>query len=318
MKILYRVVRVIPILTYKPLSYTLLPDKLCVKGERALAGRLLKANEYRFGQKNNWSIVVANTQQLREKAFKLVHDIYLGKGYALGPNVESELWCTIHHLHPHTLTFLALKAEQAAGTVSIVPDSRLGLPADIIFPERLSVLRKAGRRPSEVFSLGVDEGIAHSAIDLTMHLYRLVHLAATHLLHNTDLVASVMAHHSAFYSKFLLFDEVFPDSRHSPKTGEQVIFTRMNLETMESRYTRRYGRLKGKRNLHRWFFQNEEEQTMVDWIRSNRQPMTTDELYYFGAEKSHVLSEAGPGTVAALMEYCQEAEAARDQDRRED
>jgi hypothetical protein len=283
-----------------------------------LAGRLLEGNEYRFGPKNDWSIVVANTQPLREKAFKLVHDIYLGKGYSIGTNRESCLWCTIHHLHPHTLTFLAVKAGQAAGTVSIVPDSRLGLPADIIFPERLAVLRKAWRRLSEVFSLGVDEGIAHSAIDLTMHLYRLVHLAATHLFHKTDIVASVMAHHAAFYSNFLLFDDVFPDSRQSPKTGERVIFTRMNLETMESRYAERYSRLKGKRNLHRWFFRNEEEQAMIDWIRSNRQPMTADELNYFGAEKSHALSEAGSDSVAVLTEYCKMAEAAGDLKRRED
>jgi hypothetical protein len=272
-----------------------------------LAGRLLEENQYRFGPKNDWSVVVANTQPLREKAFKLVHDIYIGKGYELGSNRESELWCTTHHLHPHTVTFLAMKARQAAGTVSIVPDSRLGLPADIIFPERLAVLRKAGRRLSEVFSLSVDEGISHSTVDLTIHLYRLVHLAATGLFHNTDIVASAMAHHAAFYSKILLFDEVFPDSRQSPKTGEQVVFTRINLETMERRYAERYGRLKGKRNLHRWFFQNEEADAMVDWIRRNRQPMTADELNYFGAQKSHALSDAGPDTVDVLMEYCRKA-----------
>ena len=282
-----------------------------------MAGRFLEENEYRFGPENDWSVIVANTQPLREKAYKLIHDIYIGKGYALRPNRESELWCTIHHLHPHTVTFLALKAGQAAGTVSIVPDSRLGLPADIIFPERLALLRKAGRRLSEIFSLGVSDEIAHSAVDLTMHLYRLVHLAANRLFHNTDIVASVMAHHAAFYSKFLLFDEVFPDSRQSPKTGEQVVFARVNLETMESRYARRYRRLKGKKNLHRWFFQNEEAEAMIDWIRRKRQLMNADELNYFGAEKSLALSEAGSDTVAVLMEYYEKA-APRDQDRRED
>jgi hypothetical protein len=306
-------------LTYKPLSYTLLlKDKLSFKGESSLGGRLLDGNEYRFGPKNDWTIVVANTQALREKAFRLVHEIYLGKGYALKASGASELWCTIHHLHPHTLTFLAVKAGKAAGTISIVPDSRLGLPADIIFPERLAILRKDGRRLSEIFSLGVDEGIAHSAIDLTMHLYRLVQLAATRLFHNTDIVASVMAHHAVFYSKILLFDEVSPESRQSPKTGEQVIFTRMNLETMESRYEDRYGRLKGKRNLHRWFFRNDEEQGMVDWIRRNRQPMTAGELNYFGAEKSHALAEAGSDAVALLMDYCRESEVDGGPKRRED
>jgi hypothetical protein len=86
---------------------------------------------------------------------------------------------------------------------------------------------------------------------------------------------------------------------------------------MESRYAERYSSLKGKRNLHRWFFQNEEAETLVDWIRRNRLSMTMDELNYFGAEKSHALSEAGSDSVAVLMEYYEKA-AVRDEDRRED
>lgn len=268
-----------------------------------MAGGLIEENEYRFGPKNDWIIFVANTQPLREKALKLVRDIYLGKGYALRPNRDSELWCTIHHLHPYTVTFLATKAGQAVGTVSIVPDSKLGLPADLIFPERLAVLRNAGRRLSEIFSLSVDERIDHRTIDLTMHLYRFVHLTATYLFHNTDIVASVMAHHTDFYSKILLFDEVFSESRQSPKTGEQVLFAKMDLETMERRYAERYGRFKGRRNLHRWFFQNEEAETMVNWIRRNRQPITADDVDYFGARKSQALSGADSDSIAVLMGY---------------
>jgi hypothetical protein len=85
----------------------------------------------------------------------------------------------------------------------------------------------------------------------------------------------------------------------------------MNLESMERRYAARYSRLKGKRNLFRWFFQNEEAETLVDWIRRNIQLMTDDELNYFGAKKSHALSEAGSGAVAVLMEYCRQARPSR-------
>jgi len=274
-----------------------------------LADGLIKGNEYLFGPKNDWSIALANTKPLREEAFKLVHKIYLSKGYALRSLDESGLWCTIHHLHPRTLTLIAKKEGRAAGTVSIVPDSRLGLPADIIFPERLSPLRNAGRRLSEVFSLGVDDEIAHSTIDLTMHFYRLIHLAARRLFDNTDLIASVMAHHAPFYSKALLFDEASQESRQSPKTGEQVVFTHINLETMEQRYARRYSRLKGQRNLHRWFFENEEEQPLLDWIKKNRRLISVDELTYFGERKSQAFADAGPDAVAALMEYHREEAA---------
>ncbi len=272
-----------------------------------MADGLHKEYEYRFGPKNGWRVVVANSQPLREKAFKLIYDIYLGRGYDLKLGRQSGFWCTIHHLHPRTVTFLAEKSGQPVGTVSVIPDSRLGLPADLIFPEQLEFLRKAGRRLCEVFSLGVVEEIPHSSIDLAMHLYRLARLTATSVFNDTDIVASIMAHHAAFYSNILLFDEISPDSRLSPRTGAQVRYTHIDLETMETRYAERYSRLKGKRNLHRWFFQNEGEPATVQWIHRNKRPMTVDELNYFGKLKSHILSETHADAAAILMEFYRQA-----------
>lgn len=266
--------------------------------------------EYRFGPNNDLSVVVANTQTLREKTYRFVYDTYKSKGYRLQLGRRSGLWCTIHHLHPSTISFLAEKNGQPAGTVSIIPDSSLGLPADLIFPEKMSMLRKAGRRLGEVFSLAVASEIAGGAIEITMHLYRCIHLAAVHLLQRNEIVASIMAHHGNFYADILLFDEVSPDSRQSPKTGEQVRFTHINLDTMAARYAQRYSQLEGKRNLHRWFFQNKEEPAMVEWIRRSRRPMTAEELNYFGAVKSRILAEATPDAVAALMERYRHSENA--------
>lgn len=263
--------------------------------------------EYRFGPRNEWKIIVANTQQLREMAFRLVYDVYTSKRYDLQLGRESGMFYTIHHLHPHTLTFLAEKAGQPVGTVSVIPDSRLGLPTDGIFPGHLALLRKAGRRLCEVSSLAVSEEMADSSIDLTMHLYRIIHLTATHMLYDTDIVASIMAHHAAFYASVLLFDDVSPDSRQSPKTGEQVRFVHLDLEAMKARYAKRYIRMTGKRNLYRWFFQNEEEAAMVEWIGQSRRPMTPEELHYFGEQTSKILSNAGANTVDILLECYRQA-----------
>ena len=248
--------------------------------------------EYIFGPQNEWRIIVANTRQFRETAYRFVYDVYMSKGYDLRFGHENGMYCTIHHLHPDTLTFLAVKANQPVGTVSITLDSRLGLPADLIFPEETALLRKRGCRLGEVFSLAAIEGIADGSIDLTMHLYRLVHLAATRLLCVTDIVASIMAHHAAFYTNILLFDEITPDSRQSPKTGEQVRFVHLNLETMKARYAEKYSRLRGKRNLYQWFFQNDEESATVEWIGRSKRPVTPEESSYFGMDKSNFLADA--------------------------
>lgn len=258
--------------------------------------------EYRFGPNREWRIVVANTKELREKAFRLVYDVYIREGYDLRFGRESGLWCTIHHLHPDTTIFLAEKEGRLAGSVTVIPDSRLGLPTDRIFPEPLTGLRKAGRRLSEISSLVVTEEPGGIPPELAMHLYRLAHLASLYLLERTDIVASVMAHHRDFYSRFLLFDDASEAPRLSPKTSQQVSYVRLNLETMKERYEQRYARAKGKRNLYRWFFQNEDEPAIVDWMRCSRRPMTTEDLYYFGAKRTSILANAGHDVIAILEE----------------
>ncbi len=258
---------------------------------------------YRFGSQNEGIIAVANTRHLRESAFRLIYDVYRSKGYDMRVGGESRLWCTIHSLHPDTVIFLAEISGKPVGSVSVIPDSRLGLPADLIFPGPLSSLRKAGRRLCEASSLVVIDSAEGSAIELPLHLYRLAYLASAHLLEGTDIVVSFMAHHAAFYSRFLLFDEVSPESRLSPKTGQQVRYGRLNLETMEGRYEKKYSHLSGRRNLFRWFFMDEDKKKeLLDWLHRERRPMTLEELQYFGADKSDILSRAGSDAVAALMD----------------
>lgn len=268
--------------------------------------------EYRFGPDKQWRVLVATTRELREKAFRLVYDVYIREGYDLRFGRESGLWCTIHHLHPDTTIFLAEKEGRLAGSVTVIPDSRLGLPTDRIFPEPLAGLRKAGRRLSEISSLVVTEEPGGIPPELAMHLYRLAHLVSLRMLKSTDIVASVMAHHRDFYSRFLLFDEVSEAPRLSPKTDQQVSYVRLNLETMKERYEQRYARATGRRNLYRWFFQNEDEPAIVDWMRCSRRPMTTEDLYYFGAKRTSILANAGHDVIAILEEEYRLAGAVAD------
>ena len=305
-----------PRLTGPPLCHTLWRRNAPgVSGKpRSLteAGRIaLNASyEYRFGAEKEWRILIANTRELRERAFRLVYDVYTAEGYDLRYGRDSGLWCTIHHLHPGTMTFLAERKGRLTGSVSVMPDSALGLPTDRIFPEPLAALRRAGRRLCEISSLVVTEEPAGVPPELAMHLYRLAHLTAARVMGCTDIVASVMARHRDFYARFLLFDEVSPEPRTSPKTGERVLYARLNLETMRERYEARYGRAKGRRNLYRWFFQNGDEPATLEWLRSAGRPMTTEELYYFGAKRTDILAKAGHDVIAALEEEYRKAGAA--------
>ena len=87
---------------------------------------------------------------------------------------------------------------------------------------------------------------------------------------------------------------------------------RLNLETMKERYRERYARATGRRNLYRWFFQNEDEPAIVDWMRCSRRPMTTEDLYYFGAKRTSILANAGHDVIAILEEEYRLAGAVAD------
>jgi len=77
--------------------------------------------EYRFGPDKQWRVLVANTRELREKAFRLVYDVYIREGYDLRYGRESGLWCTIHHLLPDTTIFLAEQEGRLTGSVTVMP-----------------------------------------------------------------------------------------------------------------------------------------------------------------------------------------------------
>jgi hypothetical protein len=91
-----------------------------------------------------------------------------------------------------------------------------------------------------------------------------------------------------------------------------VSFARLNLVTMKERYELRYAKAKGRRNLYRWFFQNEDETATVEWLCRTRRPMSLEDLYYFGATRTHILAKAGDAALALLEESYRQSDAAND------
>lgn len=259
--------------------------------------------EYRCGPSGKWRIVVANSKELRESAFKLVYEIYLSKGYNVRSASGSGVWCTIHSFHPKTVIFLALEGRQPIGTVSVIPDSQLGLPSDIIFPENVQKLRNEEKRLCEVSALVVDEKVSGGSLELLMHFFRLTYITSYCILQCTDVVCTFMAHHAMFYERVLLFDSVSPEVKMSPRTGQPVMFGWINLKTMKAHYKERYEYVYGRRNLYKWFFENDEEDRMCAWILAGRKSMDRDEVEYFGFHRTNILSQMDPHKVAVLMEY---------------
>lgn len=244
--------------------------------------------------------LVANTPDLKREAGRLVRRVYESKGYSVARSCSPNEWTDVYDANPDTVTFLAEYGGQFVATLRVIPDSPVGLPMDDVFPERLDALRRAGRRPCEIASMAFLEADGVGAREILFVLFRLAYLAARHVVGGTDFVASVMAHHRAFYRRMLLFDEVDRETRIGPKSGCPVSFVRLNLETAEERYARHYGDLAGGRNLHA-FFVNERGAELIEWIRAQRVQSAAEE----GWERADI----GCEPTGAGLPFCAQADA---------
>ena len=103
----------------------------------------------------NCTVRVANQIELRQKAYKLIYDLYLKSG--LAKKTYNGLWLSIFDALPETTTFLAEDEKgQIAGALTIVFDSPIGLPADELYKTEIDKIRHANRQICEIVSFSIN------------------------------------------------------------------------------------------------------------------------------------------------------------------
>ncbi|HOX07178.1 MAG TPA: hypothetical protein PK280_12310 [Planctomycetota bacterium] len=238
-----------------------------------------------------WNITVASDRQSRERAWRLVHEVYCDKGYQ--PNRDLGMRLLLQDALPESTTFLAESDPHGThplATLTLIPDSPLGLPMDALYGRELDALRAAGRRPCEIAKLVacVEE---RSGMELLLHLFKLAYLSARRLGDCTDFVVTVSPRHEKYYRRLLLFEPIGETRPYDAVNGVLASPLRLDLLTAEDRYREKFGRMSGPGNLHA-FFVNDQEPAILDWLRSGRRPMSEEDLRHFMVERSDLLERA--------------------------
>jgi len=97
---------------------------------------------------------VAGRQQERHAAFRLVYKSYLKAGL-IKPN-RFQMRVTPFHMSPLTHVFVGLQSGHCDCTVSLVQDSKLGLPMEVVYKKEVDRLRRSGHHLAEVSSLAFE------------------------------------------------------------------------------------------------------------------------------------------------------------------
>lgn len=222
--------------------------------------------EYRFGRKGELTIRMADTAETRERAAAL-----LGKQKPAG----------LHDLMPSTTVFLVERDGKDVATASVAFDGALGLPADSTAKAQLDELRRAKRRPAEIYAVGTSKQLGFAAKDVLLHLFRLAHLCARNLEESTDILVATPSRH-AVYSKRFAMQMMLLTVPGAGITASSAVL-RLSLENAEIEYYTRYSGLPGARDLHG--FMREDEAYALAWLRKHRLPLAEDDLLKLLSER---------------------------------
>jgi hypothetical protein len=151
---------------------------------------------------------IASSPYELEQAFGLVYEAYVRVG--LEPQRDQGIRLTKYHLWPETRVFVAVEQTESGsgrvvGTLSVVPDSVLGLPAEVVAAGEIQTLRSAGRRAAEFIALASDEFGRRNRVTIKLFRFAFEFCRANGI---STILAALTERHVGFYRRFVGFRSI--------------------------------------------------------------------------------------------------------------
>jgi len=255
--------------------------------------------------KGQYRLRVAADLESRKKAYALVYRLYLEKGYAR-PD-PSRMWLSAFDAIPETTTFLVERVSdnEAAGALTVVFDSSVGLPADNVYAAELNLLRNSGRRLAEITSLGVAEN-GTKGPEILARLLNHAYLLARKVRGATDFVVTVNPRHVPFYERLLLFAKAGPEREYGKVGGAPAVLLYLSLSVVEQEIRLAHSSGKAQpvksRTLYPMSYPETEEDPIVAEIRRNLHPLPVADFHRLFLDETDALKNAAPGIRTYLRE----------------
>lgn len=270
----------------------------------ALEGRLYaKQDDFAFDD-DHYTIRVANDLATRRRAYEFIYELYLDKSFAK-PD-PSEMWFSIHDALPKTVTFVVEnRSSEIVGAATVILDTEIGLPVDTIYPSEMKALRMKGRRPAEVTSLGVKEGIK-GGMQVLVKLFNFVSIYARRIGQATDFMITVNPRHVSFYKRALLFNLAGEERNYGKVGGAPAVLLRLDFDDQLQAIPSGNGtetNRKPTRTLYKPFYPISEEPGIMRALKETIQPMTENEFRYFFIEQTNLFMRAS-ATQRHYLEEC--------------
>ncbi len=214
-----------------------------------------------------------------EQAYGLVYVNYRQQGYiARNP---ARIRMSVFNAFPSTVTFVGKLRGDVVATVTLVPDTPVGLPMDAIYHDEVQSLRDQRRKLAEVTMLADRRHELRRSLPVLMSLMKQVFDYATLILELNDLCITINPRHESYYRRYLPFEpmgglKAYPSVRNNPALAQ-----RLDLD-------RAYENCEGNQRLLKWFFT---DRTPLDTL-CNGYHMTGEDLECFFVERVPIFCRA--------------------------
>ncbi len=231
---------------------------------------------------------IALTTSEIEQALELVTQQYISVGLQ---KKNCELRLTKYHLLPDSKVFIAIKKlgagkEKVIGTLTMVPDTKMGLPMDEIYHEKLDRLRLTGLHMAEIIGLAISPAESALQNNIVMYLFKIC-LQYARLANIHDLMCSVTSRHITFYEELLLFKPIGELTPYSFANGQSIQGHRLNIQQANKEFEKVYSGMEFDADLHRFFFTETREYNRPF---GKGEAMSPDQMRYFIEKRTQLLS----------------------------
>jgi hypothetical protein len=240
----------------------------------------------------NMQYKVASSKNELEQAYSLVYKTYLAS--KLTRKYRCPLRLSAFNALPSTTTFISKLGRKIVGTVTLIPDSEIGIPMDKIYKKEVDAIRRPGRKIAEAGMLGTARDFfvpgAFSLLNAKkmIFLFKLFKLLVDYALSHaelTDLCIAVHPKHARLY-EFLKFRRIGKLKYYSSVNKKPAVALHLDLVNV------RNVRLKSKissltQNLYKLFFGTSTPKQVLQ----KKYIFSEKDLRYFFVEKSNIFNK---------------------------
>lgn len=241
---------------------------------------------------------VADTREELEAAYRLVHDVYVEEGYEdlRRPGVRVNL----RYALPTTATIVGKIDDQVVITLTIMGDSPLGLPMDMIFSRELFGLRRDGRWIAEIGALASHPDFRRRQQALALFADKAITKYAIDCLDVDDMVIAINPKHVWVYKHLLLFETLSPEIKEYRYVNDApAVAMRLDLRTCRERWSRAYEGRPEECNFHSFYERPDPAHIGIPQERA-ADPVWDEELFSYFFEQEDDPRREGCGSLKDL------------------